>query len=52
MEQIHLTVVATNEGAKRLYEAFGFVEYGREPASLKVDGVNYDESFLCLKLTT
>lgn len=52
LEQIHLSVVATNEGARNLYEAFGFIEYGREPSSLKVNGVNYDECFLCLKLKT
>lgn len=50
LEQVHLTVITANEGARRLYENLGFVEYGCEPASIKVDGVNYDECFMVTRV--
>lgn len=41
--QVHLSVVAGNEAALALYEHLGFVRYGHEPRSLRIDGRFYDE---------
>ena len=46
LEQIQLSVTAGNEGALSLYRQAGFEIYGREPAALKVDGIDYDELLL------
>lgn len=46
IEQVQLTVTAGNEPALRLYQSIGFEVYGREPASLKTGGINYDELLL------
>jgi RimJ/RimL family protein N-acetyltransferase len=43
VEMVQLTVVSENEGARRLYRAMGFVEYGCEKRALKHDGRYYDE---------
>ncbi|PWC81608.1 acyl-CoA acyltransferase [Azospirillum sp. TSH100] len=43
VEQIHLSVAATNERAIGFYERLGFEPYGTEPRALKVDGVYIDE---------
>ena len=43
VEMVQLTVVSENEGARRLYSAMGFVEYGYEKRGLKHDGRYYDE---------
>jgi RimJ/RimL family protein N-acetyltransferase len=43
VEMVQLTVVSENEGARRLYRAMGFVEYGYEKKALKHDGRYYDE---------
>ena len=43
VEMVQLTVVSENEGARRLYNALGFVEYGLEKRDLKHDGRYYDE---------
>lgn len=43
VRQVTLTATAGNEPALRLYEAHGFVIYGRAPESLFVDGVYYDD---------
>jgi len=43
VEMVQLTVVSENEGARRLYRAMGFVEYGYEKKGLKHDGRYYDE---------
>jgi RimJ/RimL family protein N-acetyltransferase len=43
VEMVQLTVVSENEAARRLYNAFGFVEYGCERRALKQDGRYYDE---------
>jgi len=40
---VSLAVTAGNERAQKLYESFGFVAWGYEPAALIVDGVAYDE---------
>jgi ribosomal protein S18 acetylase RimI-like enzyme len=37
VEQVHLTVVSSNEAARRLYERKGLVTYGVEPNALCVD---------------
>ena len=42
-EILQLTVNAANPTARRLYERHGFIPYGTEARSLKVDGVYYDE---------
>lgn len=49
-EDIKLTVVTSNEAARRLYERCGFECYGIEPRSLKVDGVYYDEALMSRRL--
>jgi ribosomal protein S18 acetylase RimI-like enzyme len=46
VEQVQLAVTAGNEPALKLYESAGFRVYGREPAALKVAGINYDELLL------
>ena len=43
VEMVQLTVVSENEGARRLYGALGFVEYGYEKRALKQGGRYYDE---------
>jgi len=50
LEQIHLTVVSTNEAAKRLYTSLGFEVYGVEPHALKFGGQYFDEDLMVLKL--
>jgi len=49
VEQIKLGVNATNEPAKGLYRACGFVRYGVEPKAIRVDGVYYDEELYVLR---
>lgn len=46
VERIELAVTAGNEPALRLYQRAGFEVYGREPAALKVAGLDYDEFLL------
>ncbi|NBQ92086.1 MAG: GNAT family N-acetyltransferase, partial [Betaproteobacteria bacterium] len=43
VEQITLSVTASNHAAVGLYQSVGFVEVGRMPRALRVDGVYYDE---------
>jgi len=45
VEEVQLTVAPHNEAAQRLYRSVGFVEYAREPRSLKING-KYQESVL------
>ena len=47
--QLHLTVVATNLTALRLYERNGFRIYGTEPHSLKIGDQFYDEQMMVLE---
>ena len=48
--QIHLAVNADNLRALALYESLGFIAYGREPRTLCVGGVFYDEILMVLPL--
>ena len=50
IEQINLTVTATNQRAKQLYAKLGFQEFGLEKNALKVGDVYYDDLFMVLFL--
>ncbi len=50
MEQINLTVVASNNIAKAFYEKLGFVSYGLERNAIKWKGKYFDEELMSLKL--
>lgn len=50
LRQLYLGVTAGNSPALRLYQSLGFVEYGREPAALCVEGQFYDEILMQLRL--
>jgi len=50
VELLQLSVVSENVGARRLYESFGFVEYGVEKNALKQDGRCYDEVLMAKDL--
>jgi ribosomal protein S18 acetylase RimI-like enzyme len=51
VEEICLTVVASNVAARRLYSAAGFKEYGLERRALKVGREYYDEVLMALPLS-
>ena len=50
LRQLKLTVTANNAPAIRLYSRYGFVETGREPDSLYVDGDYFAEAMMVLRL--
>jgi ribosomal protein S18 acetylase RimI-like enzyme len=50
VEQVCLTVVASNVAARRLYNAAGFEEYGLERRGLKVGSEYYDQVLMVLPL--
>ncbi|MDN4074018.1 GNAT family N-acetyltransferase [Fictibacillus terranigra] len=50
IEKVNLTVVSSNESAKRLYSSLGFVSYGTETRALQVGSVYYDEDHMELFL--
>ncbi|MEH7414991.1 GNAT family N-acetyltransferase [Neobacillus drentensis] len=50
VEQIHLTVTASNQDAKKLYSKLGFQEFGLVKNALKIDGKYYDEAYMVLYL--
>ena len=50
VERIDLAVESANVPAKSLYASFGFQSWGTEPSFAKVDGVEYDEEHMSLKL--
>ena len=43
VEQVALSVTATNEPALSLYKSGGFIEVGRMPRALRVKSQYYDE---------
>ena len=49
---LQLSLVSENVEARRLYESFGFVEYGVEKNALKQDGRYYDEILMAKDLRT
>ena len=48
LEQINLTVTATNVRAVQMYEAAGFRTFGVEARALKIDGVYYPKAHMVL----
>ena len=48
VEEVRLTVVATNKAAIRLYERAGFEQYGLERRALKIGHDYYDEVLMAL----
>lgn len=50
VEEVRLTVVATNAAAIRLYERAGFERYGLEQRALKIDNDYHDEVLMALSL--
>lgn len=50
LEQIKLSVSSQNQGAKRLYRAFGFETFGVEPRALKLGADYFDEDHMMLLL--
>jgi RimJ/RimL family protein N-acetyltransferase len=50
LEQINLTVTATNIRATRLYEAAGFRTFGVEERALKIDGAYHPEAHMVFYL--
>jgi len=50
VEMLYLTVTSTNAGAIRLYQRTGFVAYGLEPRSMRLDGQAFDKLMMSLQL--
>jgi ribosomal protein S18 acetylase RimI-like enzyme len=50
VEILQLTVVSSNEAARRLYAKLGFAEYGLERNALKADGHYWDEVLMAKSL--
>ncbi|WP_432355823.1 GNAT family N-acetyltransferase [Sporosarcina sp. A2] len=50
IEQIHLTVVTSNQPARNLYLRLGFEVVGTEKQALKLDDTYYDEDLMVLYL--
>ena len=50
VEELSLTVTASNTAARRLYEKMGFEEYGLERRALKIGTEYYDEVLMSLSL--
>lgn len=50
VEEVRLSVVASNTAAVRLYEAAGFGRYGLERRALKVAGRHHDEALMAARL--
>lgn len=47
--QVHLSVVAGNAPALALYKRLGFIVYGTEPRSLRIDERFFDEHLMVLR---
>ena len=50
VEQVYLTVNASNEPAKKLYASLGFETYGVDKKAMRIDGIYYDEELMVLSL--
>ena len=50
IEILYLTVTSTNAAAIRLYERSGFVVYGREPRSMRIDDRTFDKLLMALPI--
>jgi hypothetical protein len=50
LEQLHLTVTATNAPAVKLYRKLGFIECGLEPAAIKIEDAHHDKLHMHLLL--
>ena len=50
IEQIYLTVVTTNDPAKRLYSSLGFKLSGKDKRAIKLDNAYFDEDLMVLFL--
>lgn len=50
LEQINLTVIASNDRAVRLYTSFGFVTFSHERRAIKYNGQYFDELTMALRL--
>lgn len=50
LEQINLTVVASNAKAKHLYASEGFKSFALESRALKINGAYFDEAQMALCL--
>ncbi|WP_138419677.1 GNAT family N-acetyltransferase [Aquibacillus sediminis] len=50
IEQLYLTVVTTNDPAKRLYASIGFEIFGHEKRALKFGDTYYDEEHMVFYL--
>lgn len=50
VEQVELTVTASNERARNLYQSLGFTTYGVEPRALKLGSRYFDEALMVLVL--
>lgn len=46
LRRVNLSVVAQQEAAVRLYQSFGFCQYGTEPEAFTRDGRFYDEHLM------
>jgi len=52
LEQLQISVVTTNEIARKLYRSLGFVSYGIELGALKIADKYLDEDLMFLNLKT
>ncbi|MGG1676040.1 GNAT family N-acetyltransferase [Neobacillus sp. NRS-1170] len=50
IEKINLSVMASNEKAKKLYIKLGFKEYGYEEKAMKINGIYYADEHMVLHL--
>src|SRR5688572_8142880 len=50
VERLFLSVDAQSDGARKLYEAQGFVLWGREPDAFRTAGRSVDEDHMVLRL--
>lgn len=50
LEALVLTVTSSNERAVRMYCDCGFLEYGHEPRTIKLDGRYYDKTLMFFDL--